>query len=270
MIHIKKKTGVLYKKTRIYELMKEWGFSVKRPRMQTNKSDPQEQEKFLDNFQTLMVLLFFLSKISGKNTKVLFTDEASFRRDGTIHNGWFKKGVIPQISESNGRFESIKLIGAVDYQEGSFHLKKASGKITTEVYADFLEHLSNLHEDKLLVIVHDNAPWHGVKKLPKLLAERGIENIIIIRLPKYSPEMNYCEKLWMWMRESVTHCRYYETVKELDKSIWRFYRRAYNQRKKARIRFKTEKPLFCISVKNYRKGFIQFLWWFIAIKIHCH
>jgi len=119
---------------------------------------------------------------------------------------------------------------------------------------------------KQLVIVHDNAPWHGVKKLPKLLSERGIENIVIIRLPKYSPEMNYCEKLWGWMRETVSHCRYYENLAELEKSIWRFYRRAYNQKEKAKIKFKTEKPLFNISVNNYRKGFMYFLYYFNAIE----
>jgi len=90
--------------------MNEWDFRVKRPRMKTNKSIPEEQEYFLNNFQTFMVLLFFLSKAFKKNIKVLFTDEASFRRDGTVHNGWFKKGMTPQISESNDRFESIKLI----------------------------------------------------------------------------------------------------------------------------------------------------------------
>lgn len=121
-------------------------------------------------------------------------------------------------------------------------------------------YLSELHKDKVLVIVHDNAPWHGVKKLPKLLLERGIENIIIVRLPKYSPKMNPCEKLWNWMRETVTHCRYYNNLKELTDSVWRFYRRAYNRPNLAKIRFKTEKPLFNFSVKNYRKGLGAFLY----------
>jgi len=234
--------------------------------MKTTKANVEEQEDFLDNFQSLIVLFFFLSNFFGKTLKILFSDEAGFRRDGTIHNGWYKRGIIPEVPESNGRFESIKLIGAVDYQEGSFHLKKASGKVTTKVYVDYLVYLSGMYKDKIIILVHDNAPWHGVKRLPELLAEKGVNNIVVIRLPKYSPEMNYCEKLWKWMRESVTHCRYYETLEELEESIWRFYRRAYNQREKAKMRFKTEKPLFNISVKNYRRGFALFSYGLLLMK----
>lgn len=234
--------------------------------MKSAKADVQEQEVFCENFQILIVFLYLLSQSNNLNLKILFTDEASFRRDGTIHNGWYTKGVTPLIPESNGRFESIKLMGAVDYQKGSFHLKKACGRITTEVYANFLVDLSNKHKDKQIVIVHDNAPWHGVKTLPKILAEKGINNILIIRLPKYSPEMNYCEKLWKWMREDVTHCRYYDDLSELEESIWRFYRKAYNQREQAKVRFKTEKPLFDISVKNYRRAFAMFLCYLIVLQ----
>ena len=234
--------------------MREWDFAVKRPRMTSNKADKEEQEKFIDDFQTYMVFLFIVCNVYGLKLKLLFTDEVSLRRDGTIHFGWYKKGTTPEIPESNGRFQSIKMIGAVDQQEGSFHLHKVKGKVTLQVYADFLAYLANIHKDKVLVIVHDNAPWHGVKSLNGLLKEKGVKNILVIRLPKYSPQMNPSENLWKWMRESVTHCRYYEDLNELTNSVWKFYRRAYNQRESARKRFKTEMPLFNIFVKNYSKG----------------
>lgn len=261
--HIKAKAGVAYSKSRICELMTEWGFSVKRPRMRSVKADEREQQIFMTHFGQLMVFLLIL-RFFGVKLKVLFTDEASLRRDGTLHRGWFKRGETPEIPESGGRFESVKLIGAVDQQDGRFHLKMASDKITLEVYADFLAYLSDQHKDKLLIIVHDNAPWHGAKNLSKLLGERGVENILVIRLPKYSPDMNPCEKLWKWMRETVTHCRYYGSLGELKLAVWRFYRRAYNQKEKAKVRFKTEKPLFNLSVKACRKGFWTFIcFWYI-------
>jgi transposase len=266
--HIYKKTGISYSKSRICELMKEWDFTVQRPRMQSVKSDAQEQQAFVELFSQLTLFLAFLA-ICGFDVKILFTDEASFRRDGTIRSGWYKKGSKPIIPESNGRFESVKLIGAVDSQEGSFHLRQAGSKITLEVYADFLAYLSSQYEDKLLVIVHDNAPWHGSKSLSQHLADRGVFNIIIVRLPKYSPDMNPCEKLWNWMRETVTHCKYYESLRELKDAIWRFYRRAYNQREKAKKRFKTEKPLIDINVKLFRKEFAKFFCFlYIAVKLN--
>ena len=122
--------------------MREWDFAVKRPRMTSNKADKEEQEKFIDDFQTYMVFLFIVCNVYGLKLKLLFTDEVSLRRDGTIHFGWYKKGTTPEIPESNGRFQSIKMIGAVDQQEGSFHLHKVKGKVTLQVYADFLAYLA--------------------------------------------------------------------------------------------------------------------------------
>lgn len=251
--HIKRVSGIEYSKSRICELMKEWDFSVKRPRMKSRKSDEKEQSEFIET-----VFPEKIKEVSEKAKKkdlkllTLCTDEAGIRRDGTIHCGWYKKGIIPEIPESNGRFESIKLIGAVNAQEGIFHLKKTQGRITTEVYADFLIHLSQKYKDFMILIVQDNAPWHGKVKLPKLLEEANITNIETINLPKYSPDMNPCEKLWKWLREHVSHCRYYESLDELTKSTWRFYRRAYKQRITAIRRFKTEKDLFSY-VKAYDK-----------------
>ncbi len=105
--------------------------------MKSQKADIVEQKAFVENFQQIMSFLFIVSQVTKIKVKILFTDEASLRRDGTIHWGWYKKGVPPEIPETNGRFESVKLIGAVDQQNGSFHLKKACGKITAEVYLDF-------------------------------------------------------------------------------------------------------------------------------------
>lgn len=244
-------TGVVYSKSRISELMAEWGFSIKRPRMRSIKADEKEQKEFIDiNFPKKVEEMLVKAKQSGLELKLIFTDEASIRRDGTIHYGWYKKGIIPEIPESNGRFESVKLIGGVDALTGNFHLKKAQGKITTIVYADFLIELSKKYKNYLLLIIQDNAPWHGKLKLPELLKDAGVNNIEIINLPKYSPDMNPCEKFWKWLRESVSHCRYYEDLKELSKSIWKFYRRAYNQKDEAIRRFKTEKNIFA-NVKAY-------------------
>jgi len=226
--------------------MHEWGFSIKMPRMKSNKSDPIEQASFIEViFPAKIKELAEKAHAQKLKLKTLFTDECCIRRDGTLHAGWYKKGkYVPEIEESNGRFETIKLLGAVDAIEGSFHLSKAAGRITTEEYSRFLIGLSQEHKDCLLLIVQDSAPWHGKKKLPALLEQAGITNIELLNLPKYSPAMNPCEKLWKWMRETVTHCRYYESLEQVLASIWRFYRRAYNNRQKAKIRFKTEINLF--------------------------
>ncbi|WP_430929758.1 transposase [Pseudoalteromonas rubra] len=33
---------------------------------------------------------------------------------------------------------------------------------------------------------------------------RGLENVVIIRLPPYSPELNPIEQVWNWLRQHNT------------------------------------------------------------------
>jgi transposase len=254
---IEEKAGIKYSKSRICELMKEWGFAIKRPRMKSKLADEKKQKEFIElSFPNKVEETAEKAKMMGLKLLLLFTDEAGIRRDGTIHNGWYKIGIIPEIPESNGRFESVKLLGAVGTLDGSIHINTVEGKITTKVYANFLIGLSRRYKEYLILIVQDSAPWHGKKKLPVLLKDAGVKNIVLCNFPKYSPDMNPCEKLWKWLRETVTHCRYYEDMKELKQSIWRFYRRAYNQKELAIKRFKTEKNIF-EYVKTYGKDLEQ-------------
>jgi transposase len=207
-------------------------------------SDVEEQKAFVESLPDKIEKIKVKAEENGRNIKILCTDEASFRRDGSPHNAWYLKGETAEIPESNGRFESIKLFGAVDPFEGDISINKGPKRVTTEVYGNFLIYLSKKYPDRELVIMDDNAPWHSENKLLSFLKGNEIENINIIRFPKYSPKMNPCEKLWKWLRESVSYCRYNENLTFLMSSIWRFYRRAWNNKELAKIRFKTEIPIF--------------------------
>jgi len=211
--------------------------------MKSILADPKEQETFIKSLPEKINQVKEIAKKKQRKVKLFCTDEASLRRDGTIHYGWYLRGVTPEIPESNGRFESIKMFGAVDPLKGDFSLKRAPKRITTVGYADFLISLAKKHSNIELIIMDDNAPWHSEKKLMNILQEKEINNVHIIRFPKYSSKMNPCEKLWKWLRETVTHCKYYSDLKSLMEAIWRFYRRAWNNKELAKIRFKTEMPL---------------------------
>jgi transposase len=224
--------------------MNEIGFSFKRPRMSSKLSDKEEQKRFQNTFYYITKSIESVAIEKGRELKYLCIDEASFRRDGTIHNGWYLKGLTPEILESNGRFESIKLFGAVDPLEGDVTLRNISGRMTAKMHSKYLIYLSKKYSNKELVILEDNAPWHSIKKVSQYLKEANVDNIHIIKLPKYSPEMNPCEKLWKWLREDVTHCKFHSDLKSLSDDIWKFYRRVSNKKEVAISRFITEIYLF--------------------------
>ena len=62
----------------------------------------------------------------------------------------------------------------------------------------------------------DSAGWHSSKRL------KVPENIEIMYLPPYSPEMNPVEKLWLWLRRHICRNRLYETLEELMKELERY------------------------------------------------
>lgn len=254
---IYKSFNIKYSISRVRELLKEIGFSYKRPRMTSNLFDIKEQKQFIEEkFPSKFKEIIEKAEASGRKFKLLCLDEASIRRDGTLHNGWFLKGLIPEIEESNGRFESIKLIGVVDPLEGDISLKMVNGRMTKKVYRNYLKYLSKRYSDYELLIVDDNAPWHSKTHIiEKDLINEEIINIHIIRLPKYSPKMNPCEKLWHWLRETVTHCRYYDNISQLKNNIWRFYRMACRKKDRAIKRFKTEISLFKNISENYKSKY---------------
>lgn len=250
--YIKRTFGVEYSHNRLCELLHAWKFSVKKPRHKSKRSNPEVQKRFLEvEFPQLILNAQKEAQERGLKFETWFPDEAGIRRIGTLHGAWYPTGnYTPEVLDTDGRFESIKLMGMVNPLSGAFALKIIPGKITTKVYAQFLIDFARRKNDTLLVIVHDNAPWHGKIKLPLLLKEAGIENIILCPLPSYSPELNPCEKLWKWLRERVTHNRPCHSLSDLALSVWKFYRYIYNRREEAKRRFKTEQNIFafCESV----------------------
>jgi transposase len=61
----------------------------------------------------------------------------------------------------------------------------------------FLDRFSQtLPKDEVAVMYADQAGWHGSKKL------RIPDNVILMALPAYSPELNPVERIWLYLKEA--------------------------------------------------------------------
>ncbi len=65
-------------------------------------------------------------------------------------------------------------------------------------------------------MVMDGAVWHQSSKL------KIPDNIRIIILPPYSPELNPIEKLWQYIKDHTIRNRIYKTLLQLEKVVCRF------------------------------------------------
>lgn len=62
-------------------------------------------------------------------------------------------------------------------------------------------------EDRHAVLVMDRAPWHRSLKIP--------QNMTIIHLPSYSPELNPCENIWEFLKNNYLSNRVFNTLDDI-------------------------------------------------------
>jgi transposase len=67
----------------------------------------------------------------------------------------------------------------------------------TDCMQTYIDALSkHIQKDRYIALIVDNAGWHTSKKL------EVPDNIILIPLPPYSPELNPMEQVWQWMKHN--------------------------------------------------------------------
>lgn len=74
--------------------------------------------------------------------------------------------------------------------------------VDTECINAFLNELSIYLESRKAIIVLDGASWHKSHKL------KVPDNIRLIYLPPYSPELNPVEKLWEYIKNHTIKTEY--------------------------------------------------------------
>ncbi len=77
-------------------------------------------------------------------------------------------------------------------------------------------------EGKHAVIIADRASWHA-KSIASLF-----DNLTLILLPPYSPELNSIEQVWQWMRQQCLANRCftgYEDIVEQVSKAWNTFRK---------------------------------------------
>jgi len=107
------------------------------------------------------------------------------------------RGVKP-ICPFQQVFESIYLFGAFSPITGD-SLQLILPGCNADNFQIFLNSLSNQNTEEFKIMVLDNGAFHKAKKL------RIPENIALVFLPAYSPELNPAEKMWAKYKRQFTN-----------------------------------------------------------------
>lgn len=84
--------------------------------------------------------------------------------------------------------------------------------VCKELFIKYLEDFSLHKPREFKIIIIDNASFHSTKdvELPN--------NIILLPIPPYCPELNPAEKIWQWMKDKIA-MKIYDTLQDLENKI---------------------------------------------------
>lgn len=118
------------------------------------------------------------------------------------------RGVKPIVKYQHA-FKNTYLYGAFSPIDGDAFVYEIEGT-TSEIFFRYLEQLSLHRPEQLKIVVIDNAGFHSLKqhKLP--------DNIKLIRIPPYTPELNPSEKIWAFIKQSYKN-KVFESICHLKK-----------------------------------------------------
>jgi transposase len=131
----------------------------------------------------------------GKPVEIWFQDEARVGQQGTLTRVWARRGTRPRAPRDR-RYAWAYLFGAVCPE-------RAVGAALVLPYAD--TEATGLHLAEIgrhvapgahAVVVLDGAGWHGGGDLAVP------ENLSLLPLPRYSPELNPVENVWEYLRQN--------------------------------------------------------------------
>ena len=137
----------------------------------------------------------------------MFQDEAGFGRINKPKYCWCEKGTRPSVPCHHIR-EYRYVYGAVEPLTGE-NCFVVMPYCNTDCMNIFLEELSNTFPRDKIVLACDGAAWHKSKtlKIP--------ENIELIFIPPYTPEMNPIEQIWKEIRKIGFKNEVFQTLQKV-------------------------------------------------------
>ena len=153
-----------------------------------------------------------------KPIEVWFQDEARIGQKGTLAYVWARQGTRPRAVQDT-RYTSAYLFGAVCPQRGAGADLVMPRANTESLNAHLIEIADSIAPDAHAVLIMDGAGWH---KSDDLVVP---ENISLLKLPPYAPELNPVEMIWQYLRRNKLAHRLYETYEDIVEACceaWNF------------------------------------------------
>ena len=147
----------------------------------------------------------------GRSVRLMFQDEGRFGLLGDVRSCWAPKGIRPIVTKRQLRQYTYGF-AAVSPHDGMMD-SLVLPWVDAEMMSLFLRVVADRHLDESIVMVMDQAGWHIAEAL------EIPENMQILFLPPYSPELNPAEHLWDDLREKSFANRAFSGMKAVEDTL---------------------------------------------------
>jgi transposase len=193
----------------VYHLLHRLGYSYLRPRPRHRKADPAKIEAFRKEWPDRLRAI--AAEHPQRRLRIYFQDESRFGQQGTTTNVWARTGSRPTAIRQT-EYKYLWVLGAVCPETG--HAEGLlSPQLNTSIINLFLKQFAaTIPAEEQAVMVWDGAGFHTSKQL------RVPDNITLVTLPPYSPELNPIENLWGYLKSHYWSNRAYADYEALEQA----------------------------------------------------
>lgn len=150
---------------------------------------------FLKLPETLKQFRIELNKNNYNSVNLYFQDESRFGLMTHVGRCLTSIGIKPIVKYKHA-FKNTYLYGSFSPIDGDYFMYEIEG-ISSEIFYKYLQSLSEHRPNELKIVIIDNAGFHSLKQYEGEIPD----NVKLIRIPPYSPEINPSEKIWAYIKQ---------------------------------------------------------------------
>jgi transposase len=206
--------GISYTIDGVSKLLHRLGFTYKQIIGIPGGLNAEKQMAFIKEYEQL--------KENKKDDEViLFGDGVHPTHNLHKTKAWIKKGEEKQVRTNTGR-KRLNINGALNL-ETMTPVTHFSETINAQTTMELFDKIQLVYKDKTTIyLIIDNATYYKNKDVKAYLERQGCR-IKLKFLPSYSPNLNFIERLWKYMKKYIIGIKYREKFKEFDEDIHFFF-----------------------------------------------
>jgi len=209
-------TRIRLDESRIRHYLHLHGYELLRPVLTVASPDPEYESKRV-KIEELQ------RRAQAGEIDLYYEDEIDLALLPTITHCWCKRGHQRKI-ETPRKNQKRYGAGLIHWVSGQLYWATSDHKdnaLFRAVLSQVLEPSKADAKRKVYVVI-DNYRIHFAKPVLALLAAHA-DQIELVTLPTYSPQLNPVERFWKHLRRKVTHNTFFHTVERLLEAVTEFF-----------------------------------------------